>query len=280
MSAKRWRTFGHLVDYLRALSVSKKRWHTWLRHRKQDSELIVQIELINEQSHRIINDYPLMEELRARGHSCGIERLRRLLIESGIRKRGISNQAKRRKSIASPNYLRSSPFHVTGPNRVWVGDMAFVRTRSGYLHLAILLDLYSRRVVGWGLGESQNTELALSALGMALLQRLPRRGLIHHTDRGTAYASDAYRASLKSRGIVSSMTGAYRPWHNIHAERFVQTFKNEFAHHIRFVDKETAKTRIFEYIEIFYNRQRRHTSLGGISPMEFEERGGYSFVTL
>jgi transposase InsO family protein len=129
------------------------------------------------------------------------------------------------------------------------------------------------------LGERQNTELALSALGMALLQRLPQPGLIHHTDRGTAYTSAPYQACLRNNGIVCSMSGAYRPWQNVFAERFFKSFKHEFANHTCFATGETAKTAIFEYIEIFYNRQRRHKSLDNISPMEFEERGGHSFVT-
>jgi transposase InsO family protein len=277
-SAKKWRTWGYLTDYQRALSITRKRWHTWLRRKEKDYQLIAQIEHIYEESHRVVGQNRLLRELRSRGGACSLPRLRRLLRDSGIKAWGVSRQAKRRKSTAPPNYLRS-PFRVTGPNRVWVGDMTFVRTKVGFLHLSILLDLYSRRVVGWALGERQNTELALSALGMALLQRLPHPGLIHHTDRGTAYTSAPYQACLRNNGIVCSMSRAYRPWQNVFAERFFKSFKHEFANHTYFATDEIAKSAIFEYIEIFYNRQRRHKSLDNISPMEFEERGGYSFVT-
>jgi transposase InsO family protein len=158
--------------------------------------------------------------------------------------------------------------------------MTIVRTRAGLLHLSILLDLYSRRIVGWAMGDAQTTELALNALGMALLQRLPKPGLIHHTDRGSAYSSGAYRACLQNNGIVSSMSRAYRCNQNAYAERFFGSLKRELSNNTRFPDKETARTAIFEYIEIFYNRQRRHNALGRISPMEFEERKGVIPVTV
>lgn len=181
--------------------------------------------------------------------------------------------------IRSPNYL-SGRFRVTGPNRVWVGDMTFLRTRTGFLHLSILLDLYSRRIVGWAVGARPNSKLALSALGMALLQRLPNSGLIHHTDRGSPYCSNLYQECLKTNNVISSMGAAYTPKDNAVAEAFFRTLKYELVNHARLMPAATSKTALFEYIEIFYNRQRRHGALGNISPMEFEERSGQFFVVL
>jgi transposase InsO family protein len=158
--------------------------------------------------------------------------------------------------------------------------MTFIRTRAGFLHLSILLDLYSRRIVGWSMGDLQTTELALNSLGMALLQRMPKPGLIHHTDRGSAYSSNAYRACLQNNGIISSMSRAYRHNQNAYAERFFNSLKREFVNNTHFPDKDTARTGIFEYIEIFYNRQRRHVALGYVSPADFEEQKGASMVSL
>ena len=215
----------------------------------------------------------MARELRERGMPCGNNRVRRLWQEYGLGRSGRWKRNRSKPVAASPNHL-SGMFKVTGPNRVWVGDMTYIRTRAGFLHLSILLDLYSRRIIGWAMGDQQNTELALSALGMALLQRLPTPGLIIHTDRGRAYASSAYRACLENNSIVSSMGRAYRPNDNCYAERFFGSLKSEFVNHSFFRDKDTARTAIFEYVELFYNRVRRHKGLGNISPMEFEERKG------
>jgi transposase InsO family protein len=158
--------------------------------------------------------------------------------------------------------------------------MTFVRTEAGYLLLSILLDHYSRRIVGWAIGERPDTRLSLAALGMALLQRRPKPGLIHHSDRGWAYASPVYRTCLKRNGIIPSMSAPYTPKHNAEPERFFRYLKQELVNGTYLPTFEGARTAIFEYIEIFYNRQRRHGGLGYISPMEFEERTGQFFVTL
>jgi putative transposase len=225
----------------------------------------------------------MWRELRAQGIQCSIERLQRLRRENGIEtweERRKRLKVERKNVVPSAFNRLHGPFRVTGANRVWVGDMTFVRTRTGLLHLSILLDLYSRRIVGWAMGDRPDAALALGALGMALLQRLPRRGLIHHTDRGSPYSSVAYRTCLKNNGMFPSMGAPSTPTDNVVAERFFKSLKEELVNHADFATHETAKAAIFEYIEIFYNRQRRHSTLGYISPMEFEERGGCSFITL
>lgn len=264
-----------LARYLQALSVPQGRRYTWLKKKKHDRQLVGAIVRINDELRGKCSPSMMLRELKMRGVRCGRERLVRVMREGGISTRGYDLAAMRKKSSAPPNRLLS-PFRVTGSNRVWVGDMTFIRTREGYLQLSILLDLYSRRVVGWATGDRQNAELALNALGMALLQRSPKSGLIHHTDRGSAYASHAYQACLEKNGIVSSMSHAGRPVENAFAESFFRTLKEEIKGHPFFASHETAKNAIFEYIEIFYNRQRRHGSLSYVSPMEFEELAGHN----
>jgi putative transposase len=225
----------------------------------------------------------MWRELRGQGIRCSIERLERLRREHRIetweeRRRRL--KAERKRVVAIGVNRLHGHFRVTGLNRVWVGDMTFVRTRAGYLHLSILLDLYSRRVVGWAMGPRPNMGLAFGALGMALLQRSPKPGLIHHTDRGSPYCCNAYRACLARHGIVPSLSAASTPTDNVFAERFFRTLKEEFLNHADFATHEAAKAAIFDYVEVFYNRQRQHSALGYISPMEFEERTGDSFVVL
>lgn len=161
-------------------------------------------------------------------------------------------------------------FRVTAPNRIWVGDMTFIRTRAGFLHLSVLLDLFSRRVVGWAMGDSATTELAMHTLAMALLQRLPQPGLIHHSDQGKPYSARVYRECLRRHAILPSMNAVSNPTDNAVAESFFALFKNELIRQREFTSLEELRTAIFEYIEIFYNRQRRHSTLGFVSPMEFE----------
>ena len=272
------------------LSVSLGAYQCWLMHdgpnrRKRDRELLAQIQRIHEEYRGVYGARRIWQELKERGIRCAFWRVVRLRREAGIRvpshrKRNYLRRQQRHPVRSARNLLRSQ-FRVTAPNRVWVGDMTFVRTRAGFLHLAILLDLYSHRVVGWGMSDlPPNLGLAMSALGMALLQRLPREGLIHHTDRGLPYRSSAYRKCLRNHRILPSMTATGSPWQNAAAEHFFRSLKQELVYNSDFETREEAQTAIFEYIEIFYNRQRRHRALGWISPMEFEERKGVSMVSL
>jgi transposase InsO family protein len=175
------------------------------------------------------------------------------------------------KSPIAPNLLQRD-FTSPAPNRRWVSDITYVWTWAGWLYLSVVLDLFSRRVVGWAMDSKLDTEsLTLRALHMALADRAPDRGLIHHSDRGTQYTSQAYRKALKARGIVCSMSRRGDCWDNAVIESFFATLKLEMIFRRTFRTRREARQAIFKYIETFYNRQRRHSYLGYVSPVEFEE---------
>ena len=177
---------------------------------------------------------------------------------------------------AAPNLVQRQ-FQVPAANRGWVGDMTFIRTRAGFLHLAVLLDLYSRRVVGWAMSAKPDLAVALNALRMALLQRRPAGGLIHHSDQGPLYAARVYRNTLQAHGMNASMSGKGNAYDNAVAESFFSSLKNELVHHCDFANREVARSAIFDYIEIFYNRQRLHQTLNYVSPAQFEQMNGVCY---
>ncbi len=164
-------------------------------------------------------------------------------------------------------------FTATRPNHKWVGDITYIATREGWLYLAVLLDLYSRRIVGWATGTQMTTALTMQALEMALHQRPAVSGLLHHSDRGCQYAALTYQQRLTALGIHGSMSRPGNCWDNAVVESFFATLKTELVHHRQFQTRQEAKTEIFEYLEGFYNR-RRHSTLGYLSPAEFERQGG------
>jgi len=163
-------------------------------------------------------------------------------------------------------------FEVKKPNQVWVGDITYLPTADGWLYLAVLLDLHSRAVVGWAMSEYLDASLALAALRMALERRQPAPGLVHHSDRGVQYACEAYRGALAANGLVPSMSRKGNCWDNAPAESFFGTLKVELVGDRVFPSRAVARTEVFEYVEAFYNRTRRHSSLGYASPAEFERK--------
>ena len=163
-------------------------------------------------------------------------------------------------------------FTVAQSNTAWVTDMTYIWTPQGWLYLAVVIDLFSRRVVGWSMSERIDRKLALDALRMALAQRRPQRGLIHHSDRGSPYASGDYQRLLATNGIVGSMSRRGDCWDNAVAESFFASLKLELVYQVQWQTRAEARTAIFEYLELFYNRRRRHSSLGYLNPVEFERR--------
>jgi putative transposase len=161
---------------------------------------------------------------------------------------------------------------VAVPNRIWAGDITFIPTRRGWLYLAVLLDLYSRRVVGWAMSERPDGQLVLDALAMAIAQRRPLPGLIHHTDQGIQYASRLYRSRLQTQGMRPSMSRKGNCYDNAVVESFFSSLKNEWVFHQTFFDRDQARAALFDYIELFYNRKRRHAALDYQSPVQFEEQ--------
>jgi transposase InsO family protein len=161
-------------------------------------------------------------------------------------------------------------FTVAAPNRVWAGDLTYIWTMEGWLYLAVLLDLYARAVIGWAMGSRLTGELTQQALEMALYRRQPKPGLLHHSDQGSQYAATAYQQHLRAAGITGSMSRRGNCWDNACVESFFGTLKQELIHHRRYRTREEAKQEIFEYLDVFYNRQRRHSTLGYQSPAEYE----------
>jgi transposase InsO family protein len=211
--------------------------------------------------------------LQARGLNVGKHRVARLRSEAGIeakRKQRFRVSVEHHKTAEAAPDLLNRQFRASAPDQVWVGDMTFVRTRQGWLHLAMLLDVYSRRVVGWSMGDRPNGALHEAALAMALHQRQPAEGLIHHTDRGVMYRTSSYKALLEGAAMRQSMSGRKSAYDNAMAESFFSNLKNELVHHCDFATREQAKAAIFDYIELFYNRHRMHQSLSYRSPVQFE----------
>jgi putative transposase len=163
-------------------------------------------------------------------------------------------------------------FTTAAPNATWVTDITYIWTGEGWLYLAVILDLFSRLVVGWALSARITQDLALEALGMALARRRPPQGLVHHSDRGSQYASAAYQARLAQHGIQSSMSRRGNCWDNAVAESFFATLKVELVHGVTWATRVGAQVELFDYLEIFYNAQRRHSSLGYLSPLAFERQ--------
>jgi len=174
----------------------------------------------------------------------------------------------------SPNVVNRE-FTATRPNQIWLSDITYIWTDEGWLYLAVVLDIHSRRIVGHALSHHIDSALAEMALSQAIHQRRPKRGLIHHSDRGVQYASGDYQKLLLSNGMIGSMSRKGNCWDNAPMESFFGTLKREMIHHERFATKAEAKRRIFEYIQLFYNGWRRHSSIGSVSPIDFERNYQY-----
>ena len=211
--------------------------------------------------------------MKARGIICGKHRVARLR-----RLHGIATKRRRRFKMTTdsrnthwivPNLLNRQ-FQIDQPNRVWVGDVTFIATRKGWLYLAVLLDLYSRKIIGWSMPNRIDKRLSLDALEMALLRRNPGSGVLHHTDRGSIYAADEYVEKLAAHHLIPSMSRKGNCYDNAVAESFFSTLKNELVVGDIFESREQARSEIFDYIESFYNRQRRHQSLNYTTPEMME----------
>jgi transposase InsO family protein len=262
----------------RVLSVSRSGYYAWSKRpaeavKAADVLLVAEIAGAHKRSRGIYGSPRVHRELRARGVRVGKKRIERLM-----RERGIQGRKKRRfcRTTDSKHALPVAPnvlerhFHTEAPNKAWVGDVTYIQTGEGWLYLAVLLDLFSRRVVGWATSATNDRVLALAALDQALRRRRPRPGLVHHTDRGSPYASDEYRAALAQRGIVASMSRTGDCYDNAVAESFFATLKTEHVDHETYVDRDAGHASIAHYIEAFYNPARRHSHLGYVSPIEFE----------
>jgi transposase InsO family protein len=259
------------------LGVSTAGYYAWLKRAEseravKDRELLGLIHAVHEASRETYGSPRVHEELREQGVRVGRKRVERLMREeqlegrqkAAFRKTTDSNHA----FPVAPNLLERE-FNVQAPDRAWVADITYLWTAQGWLYLAVIIDLYSRRVVGWALQDSMHVGLVLDALRMALSDRRPARGLVHHSDRGSQYASGDHRALLLAWGAECSMSRKGDCWDNAVAESFFSTLKRELEG--RWTEKAAARLAVFEYIEVFYNRKRRHSHNGYKSPVDFEE---------
>jgi putative transposase len=269
----------HSVSVLcRALAVSSSGFYDWRRRAPstraiENARLALTIQCMHQEYREAYGTEKLWRELRERGEQCGRHRVARLRRRHGVvtkrRRRYLRARAPYQFEPPAPNRL-CWPFRSPAPNRIWVTDITYVPTRQGWLYLAVVLDLFARRVIGWAMSNRQDQELASSALMMAIDRRRPPAGLIHHSDRGSLYTSKAYRKLLESYGINASMSRVGMPYDNAAVETFFSSLKNELTHHEQFSTIDEARRKLFDYIEVFYNRQRKHQSLGYRSPVEFE----------
>lgn len=264
----------------RVLKVSTSGYYSWkvkpLSKRSQfDKYLTAEIRQIHLESKENYGTIKTWKALKFKGIHCGkhqVARLRKINgIESKRRKRFKVTTLSKNTEWIAPNRLNRS-FQTAKPNKVWVGDVTFIATRNGWLYLAILLDLYSRKVIGWSMSERNNKRLVLDALDMAIERRNPKSEVLHHTDRGSIYGSDDYRNKLITSGLVPSMSRKGDCYDNAVAESFFSTLKNELIFGQRFISRDCARQEIFKFIEIFYNRQRLHQSLNYITPEMMELR--------
>jgi putative transposase len=243
---------------------------------RRDQALRVQVRAAHRRSRRRYGAPRIHRELVAQGERVGKKRVARLMREDGLRgrrpRRFVRTTQAQAGDPVAPNRLdrQFAVEQVAGPDRVWVSDITYVPTREGWLFLAIVLDLASRRVVGWAVDETLAAELALAALEMAVAQRRPAPGLLHHSDRGSQYSSVDYRAKLTAHGIDASMSRKGDCWDNAVAESFFATLETELILDADWATRAAARTAIAAFIEGWYNRERRHSSLGYRSPVEYE----------
>lgn len=242
----------------------------------ENNHLKEKIKEIYNKSRKTYGSPRVYDDLIDMGYICGKNRVARIMREMGLR----SNRYKKFKVMTtdsnhshpiSENIL-DRKFEVSEINSVWVSDLTYVPTNEGWLFLCIILDLFSRNIVGWSMEDHMRTEMVVSALNMAYSNRKPKGGLIFHSDRGTQYACVDFRKKLDEYKIISSMSRKGNCWDNAPAESFFSTLKMELVHNRKYNTRKEARRDIFEYIEIFYNRQRRHSKLGNISPFQFEQK--------
>jgi transposase InsO family protein len=262
----------------RVLGVRRSGYYAW-RHRpescraKADRQLVDEIRKRHQVSRQSYGSPRIHDALQAAGIACGRHRVARLMRLHGIvglkgRKRKPCSTQRDRQAAPAPNLLDQN-FTCERPDEKYAGDVTYIDTRQGWLYLACEMDLFSRKIVGWAMSEYVNTKLVEDAWKMAVEQRKPPRGLLHHSDQGSTYTSEAFQRALKDHGCQISMSRVGNCYDNAAMESFFATLKSECAHHV-FATRAEARTAIFEYIESWYNRQRSHSSLGYLSPVQFE----------
>ncbi len=274
---RRW--YG--VDALcHAMGVTRGGYWAWVRRRPGPRQhaneiLLADIRRIHAEKRQVYGSPRIHDRLQREGTRCGRKRVERLMRENAIR----AKQAKKYKPMTTdsdhnfpvaPNLLNRQ-FKRGLPNEVWVADMTSIATEEGWLYLAAIMDLYSRRIVGWAMGDRMDRGLPLRALHMAAQRRRPPRGLLHHSDQGCQYASGDYQRALRQYGMICSMSRRGNCYDNAPMESWFHTLKVELIQDEVFRSRREAVAAVFEYMEVFYDRQRSHSGIGGLTPAEIEE---------
>ncbi|SEU17997.1 Transposase InsO and inactivated derivatives [Stigmatella erecta] len=267
------------VEFLcEQLEVSRSGFYAWSRRpesarQQEDQRLAAEVAQAHRDSRGVYGSPRVHAQLRAQGRRVSRKRVARLMEQQKLaarrRRRRVCTTDSRHGLPVAPNVLNRD-FSPQAPNRTWATDITYVWTAEGWLYLAVVMDLFSRKVVGWAMGEHIDRHLVLSGLEMALQGRQPPKGLIHHSDRGSQYASADYQQVLAARGIECSMSRKGNCWDNAVVESFFSSLKQELVYRTDFATRQQARLALFEYIEVFYNRQRRHSTLGYVSPVDFE----------
>lgn len=264
----------------KVLEVSPSGYFAWKsrpasQRQREDLVLLAHVRSAFTLSNETYGSPRMTHELREQGLTAGRRRVARLMRENGLRARQPRRFKRTTDSLhalpVAPNLL-GQDFAAAGPDEKWAADLSYIWTREGWLYLAVVLDLYARRVVGWAVGDRMHTELPLAALRRALVIRQPKGGLLHHSDRGSQYCSKEYQAELRRHGIVISMSGTGNCYDNAMVETFFKTLKSELVWRTVFLTRAEARDALARYIDGFYNPRRRHSALGFISPAQFERR--------
>ena len=264
----------------RVLEVSTSGYYDWRQRAESpraraNRSLLVEIKAIHAESDRSYGSPRIAHALQQVGRRCSENRVARLMRRHGVRAKPLRRYRpptdSQHDEPVAPHLLERQ-FETEAPNRVWLSDITYIWTRQGWLYLAVVLDLYSRRVVGYAMQPTLRSELACKALEHAVLQRRPAPGLLHHSDRGVQYAAKEYQRQVRQAGMRSSMSRKGNCWDNAPVESFFATLKRERTSRRRYATREEARRDLFTYIEVWYNRRRLHSSLGYCSPAAYEAR--------
>lgn len=263
----------------RVLDVSVSGYYAWCKrlpsqHSREDAQIAREVQVAFQANRQVYGSPRIHAELRGQGRRCGRKRIARLMRELQLsaqlpRHRTITTKSE--KGVRVADHVLQRDFHADEPNRKWVTDTTYIWTSEGWLYLAVVLDLFSRLVVGWSMASIQDATLVEQALHMALTRRHPQAGLLHHSDRGSTYTAESYQEILKQEGIQVSMSRTGNCYDNAAMESFFHSFKGECIDRERFQTRAQARHTTFEYIECFYNRTRRHSTLNYLSPVMYEQ---------
>lgn len=264
----------------RTLKVSRSGYYAWgVRPRSErdryDEELLEAIREIQKDCRHRYGSPRVTKKLQRQGYRVGHNRVARLMRENGLgacQRRRYRSTTDSKHNLPVAENLLNRKFDVAEANRVWASDITYCATADGWLYLCTVIDLYSRKIIGWSISTRMKTDLVLQAFMMALMRRRPPKGVIFHSDRGSQYCSHAFRERIEGHGFLQSMSRKGDCWDNAPAESFFKTLKSELCGYRAFGSRKEARLAIFEYIEVFYNRERLHSSLGYLTPAEYEER--------